>query len=255
MNQITAEELQNLRESIKEGDYLTLDGSYEDMISFEVRVERSGKRYDIANLNEGIENAVTGGNLREYKLYLDVVDHDQGETVADVAYMELYLVSYKLSYAELSMYIDENGDTNNTLQAVIGLDEMHMSDECEDYIYVKYPSAAVNIAELHTCYVSPEFRGLGIVDYLYKHLNDFLYAEFNQIIYLMGIFINPFKEQKALVDIEMEHVPYRNDFDESDELIQSMKRSLERNNFHSFKNDTRHYYKNMLDDDSYEYYC
>lgn len=27
MNQITAEELQNLRESIKEGDYLTLDGS------------------------------------------------------------------------------------------------------------------------------------------------------------------------------------------------------------------------------------
>lgn len=52
MNQITTEELQNLRESIKEGDYLTLDGSYEDMISFEVRVERSGK--PIKNTARGV---------------------------------------------------------------------------------------------------------------------------------------------------------------------------------------------------------
>ena len=65
MNQITAEELQNLCESIKEGDYLTLDGSYEDMISKILPPSENQLNQKLTMLTDSIQSLTVLGEKKK----------------------------------------------------------------------------------------------------------------------------------------------------------------------------------------------
>lgn len=254
MNQkLTEEQYKIVRDALKENKYIELDNAGD--VGLSMRVERKMNKYFFSKLNENLEDAIPENRVKRYQVYLDLVDLESEEPLAQVAYMDINALPHYWDYDTIGMISDEDADLNDTMLSVLKLKEMDMQEKYMEYRYAKYPSSQVNVAELHTCYVSPEFRGLGLVDFLYGQLNDLLNAEYNQVIYLLGVYVNPFVEQVSLEQVKDGKMKYCNEIDKDSKLVKAMYKSLERNGFVSTNEDDRHFYKNMFDDDSYEYYC
>lgn len=243
---LTDEQLKIVRNTIKNNDEISLDDDYFEGISLSLSVERGPNRYFFSHINLDFEEAIPDERLRYYQVHFDLVYND--DILARIAFMDIRMVSLYADEEERAMAIDESGDSDSTIGYFFKMDEIQLSPKHFQYMMEVFPSAGVNIAELHTFYISPEFRGLRIADFLYSHLNDLLYAEYNQVIYLLGVYINPFKEQCSLEQIDFGVTHYDENVDEDGELFRVMYRALERNGFKSFGKGNRHFYKNMFDD-------
>lgn len=250
---ITEEHMAIIRHAIKEKKDIDIYGDISSILELSLSVSRMTNKYRFSTLDESFDKAVRDEYLRKYRINLTLEDLEQGKDLAKIAYVDIRMVPLSSLYEDMEIIIDENPDSFDTIGSLIHLEEIDMSDECEEYKFEKYPSACVNIAELHTFYISPEFRGLGIADFIFSKLNDLLQAEYNQVVYLLGAYVNPFRKQLSIEEIDMDKIEYCNGEEEDEELLKAMYRSLEKSDFHPMGTDGRHFYKNMFEQGLDEY--
>lgn len=250
---ITEEQMTIIRRAIKENDYMDIYGDVTNSLDLSLSVSRNVNKYRFSTLNQYFDEAIADERLRSYKINLVLEDLDAGKELAKIAYAEIRIIPLSAMFGDIDLVIDEDADSSDSISPLLNLKEINMSEVHEEYWYAKYPSSRINIGELHTFYISPEFRGLGIADFIYSKLNDLLYAEYNQVVYLLGVYVNPFKTQSAIEEMDMDNLEYCHGKEVDEKVLQAMYRSLEKSDFHPMGSDGRHFYKNMFDDDLYEY--
>lgn len=249
---ITEEQMAIIRQAIREKKDIDIYANPENSLELSLSVSRITNKYRFSTMDMYFDEAIPDERLRSYKINLTLEDINQLDDLAKIAYVELRMLPLESILGDVDL-IDDNADSFDSISPLLRLDEINMPAKYDEYWFTKYPSSRINIAELHTLYISPEFRGLGIAEFIYSKLNDLLYAEYNQVVYLLGVYVNPFKKQLSIEEIDMDKVEYSHGKEVDDNLLKVMLRNLEKNDFHPLGSDGRHFYKNMFDDDLYEY--
>lgn len=246
---LTQEQLVMFTKAMKEGkDVNVLFNAV-----FSISIHRTQNVFSFGSLKDSGAEALVANELPYYDVELNLVDSETEELLANVAYMKLRLAPYYGDgMIDAEDLMDNDVDSASATGYLMGLD-IELSDYMDDY-FNRFNNGIICYGELHTFYVFPEFRGTGVASYLLDNINYFLRRDFGRVIFLLGAYINPFKNPVTLDQIKNEEFEYSRDNNPNSELCKPIYRMLEKNNFIAGRSETGVYYKIMFaSNDDFDY--
>lgn len=171
-----------------------IPGTYDTSFVLSVDEKKEPYHFDyVMGLTENLDELVES---REVTIRLGIKDLVMDQIVCDVAYMKLRLVNVDTLYGTLKDGICEYKNIENAVLPLLSTSEFEKIENDKLRRIRTYPG--LYIAKLENLYVSPTLRRLGVADVLIKNLNELLYREFRGFVALLGVEVNPLKDQLEL---------------------------------------------------------
>ena len=113
---------------VKENNYIELDDA-SSCLELCLSVTRMTNQYRFSSLNENFDEAISDEYLRKYQISLTL--EDEGNELAQIAFLDIRMVPISSSFGAIEDIIDENQDSNDTIEELLGLKEIDMSLEAD----------------------------------------------------------------------------------------------------------------------------